>query len=77
MGTSMIRIRRLTYMVMLIRIGSANEKKRTLGCFFNLRSSMGYCFGRMESYMVLSITERGSVKLQFVIQFEISRKKEF
>ena len=38
MGSSMIRIGRLTCMVMLIRIGSAIEKKSTLGCFFSLRS---------------------------------------
>ena len=44
-------------MVMLIRIGSATEKKSTLGFFFSLRSSMGYWFGRMESCMVLSIAE--------------------
>ena len=28
-------------------VGSATEKKITLGCFFSLRSSMGYWFGRM------------------------------
>ena len=44
-------------MVMLNQIGSATEKKSTLGCFFSLRSSMGYWFGRMESCMVLSIAE--------------------
>ena len=54
MGSSMIRIKRLTCMVMLIWIGSATEKKSTLGCFFSLRSSMGYWFGRMQSCMALS-----------------------
>ena len=53
----MIRIRRLTCMVMLIRIGSTNEKKRTLESFFSLRSSMGYSFGKMEFCMALSIAE--------------------
>ena len=41
-------------MVMLIQIGSTNEKKSSLECFFSLRSSMGYWFGRMESCMALS-----------------------
>ena len=57
----MIQIRRLTCMVMLILIGSTNEKKSTLGCFFSLISSMGYLFGRMESCMVLSIAEEKDV----------------
>ena len=63
-------------MVMLIRIGSATEEKNTLGFFFSLRSSMGYWFGRMESYMVLSTTKKGAVKLQYVIQIDISQKRE-
>ena len=74
---SMIKIRRLTCMVMLIQIGSATEEKNTLGCFFSFRSSMGYWFGRMESCMALSTAKRGAVNLQFVIQIEISRKREF
>ena len=53
----MIRIIILTCMVMLIQIDSANEKKRTLGCFFSLRSSMGYWFGMMQSCMALSIAK--------------------
>ena len=57
MGLSMIWIKRLTCMLMLIRIGRSTEKKSTLGCFFNLRSSMGYWFGRMQSCMALSTTE--------------------
>ena len=64
-------------MVMLIWIGSATEEKNTLGCFFSFRFSMGYWFGRMDSCMVLSTAERGAVKLQFVIQIEISRKRDF
>ena len=75
-------------MLMLIQIGRSIEKKSTVGLFFSLRSSMGYWFGRMESYMVLSIVrekyvatclticERGAVNLQYVIQIEISRKRE-
>ena len=42
---------------MLIRIGSAAEKKSTLGCFFSLTSNMGYWFGKMESYMALSMAK--------------------
>ena len=57
---------------MLIWIGSATEKKSTLGFFFSLRSSMGYWFCRMESYMGLNTTKRGSVKIHYVIQIEIS-----
>ena len=76
-------------MVMLIRIGSATKKKSTLGCFFGLRSSMGYWFGKMQSCMALGTAEakyvatcsatweRGVMKLQFVIYIEISRKREF
>ena len=37
--------------------GSATKRKSTLGCFFGLRSSMVYWFGRMQSYMVLSTAE--------------------
>ena len=59
--------------------GSTTEKKNTLGCFFSLRSSMVYWFGRMQFCMVLSTTEtkfvatcsticeRGAEKLQYVI----------
>ena len=64
---SMIRIRRLTCMVMLIQIGSATEEKNTLGCFFSLRSSMGYQFGRMESCMVLSIAKEKYVSTSSAI----------
>ena len=39
---------------MLIQIGGTTKKKSTLGCFFSLRSSMGYWFGMMESCMALS-----------------------
>ena len=37
--------------------GNATERKRTLGCFFSLRSSMGYWFGRMQFCMALSTIE--------------------
>ena len=71
-----------------VDFGSVIEKKTTLGCFFSLRSSMGYGFGRMDSCMALRtdkekyvatfsvICERGSVKLRYMIQIEISRKRE-
>ena len=48
-------------MVMLILFGSATEKKSALGCFFSLRSNMGYWFGKMESCMVLSTAEAKDV----------------
>ena len=28
-------------------VGNATERNNILGCFFSLRSSMGYCFGKM------------------------------
>ena len=56
-GLKYDRIKRLTCMVMLIRIGSATEKKSTLGCFFGLRFSIGYWFGRIQSCMALSTAE--------------------
>ena len=53
--------------VMLIRIGSATEKKSTLGCFFSLRSSMAYWFGMMQSCMALSTPEEKYVATCSVI----------
>ena len=44
-------------------VGSTTKRKRTLGFFFSLISSMGYWFGRMRSCMVLSTIERGTVNL--------------
>ena len=69
--------------------GSAIDRKSTLGCYFSMGSGVISCFSRKESYMALSTVEekyvatcsatweRGAVKLQFVIQIEISRKREF
>ena len=54
-------------MVMLIWIGSAIERKRTLGCFFSLKYSMGYWFGRMGSCMALSTAEEKYVANCLVI----------
>ena len=52
--------------------GSAIDRKSTSGCCFSMRSSVISWFSRKESYMVLSTTERGAVKLQHVIQIENS-----
>ena len=38
-------------------VDNTTERKRTLGCFFSLRSNMIYRFGRMQSCMALSIAE--------------------
>ena len=48
-------------MVMLIWIGSTTEKKKNLGFFFSLRSSLGYWFGKTQSYMALSTAEAKDV----------------
>ena len=61
-------------------VGSAIVRKSTLGCRLSMGSGVISWFGKMESCMVLSIAEekyvatceRGAVKLQFVIQIEIS-----
>ena len=70
-------------------MGSAIDRKSTLGCCFSMGSGVNSWFSRNESYMVLSTAEekyvatclttweKGAVKLQFVIQIEISRKREF
>ena len=46
-------------------VGSAIDSKITSWC------------SRKKSCMALSTAERGAVKLQYVIQIEISRKREF
>ena len=57
--------------------GSAIDRKSTSGCCFSMRSGMISWFSRKESCMVLRTAEKGVVKLQYVIQIEISRKREF
>ena len=57
--------------------GSAIDRKSTLRCCFSMRSGVISLFSRKQSYMALSIAKRGVVKLQFLIQIEISRKREF
>ena len=56
--------------------GSAIDRKRTLGCCFSMGLGVISWFSRKQSCMVLSIVDRGVVKLQYVIQIEISRKRE-
>ena len=69
---------------------SSIHGKRTSGCCFNMRSGVISWFRRKESCMALSTTkekyvatcifcmmQRGAVKLQYVIQIEISQKREF
>ena len=68
---------------------SAIDRKSTSGCFFSMGSGVISWFSRKESCMVLSTTKeeyvatfsttwkRGAVKLHFVIQIQISRKREF
>ena len=41
--------------------GSSNDRKRTSRCYFSMGSSVISWFGRMESYMALSITEAKDV----------------
>ena len=57
--------------------GNAIDRKSTSGCCFSMGSGVISWFSRKESCMVLRIVERGAVKLQKVIQIEISRKREF
>ena len=52
--------------------GSAIDRKSTLGCCFSMRLGMISWFSRKESCMVLRIAEKGEVKLQYVIQIDIS-----
>ena len=52
---------------------STIDRKSTSGCYFSMGSGVISWFSRKESYMVLRTTERGVVKLQYVIQIEISR----
>ena len=68
--------------------GNAIYRKSTSGCYFSMGSGVISWFGRMESCMALStaeekyvatclvICERGAVKLWYVIQIEISQKRE-
>ena len=56
--------------------GSAIDRKSTSGCCFSMGSGVISWFSRKKSCVVLSIDERGSLKLYFVIQIDISRKRE-
>ena len=56
---------------------SAIDRKRILGCCFSMGSCVISYISKKESCMALRTTERGAVNLQFVIQIEISRKREF
>ena len=70
-------------------VGSAVDRKSTLGCCFSMGSGVISWFSTKQSCVALSTAEakyvatclatweRGAVKLQFVIQIEISRKREF
>ena len=42
-------------------MGSAIDRKSTLGCFFSMRTGVISWFDRMESYMALSTTEAKDV----------------
>ena len=63
-------------------VGSAIDRKSTSRCYFSMGSSVISWFGRMESYMALSITkekyvstcylERGAVKIRYVIHINPS-----
>ena len=52
-------------------------RKSTLGCYFSMGLVVISWFRRKQSCMALSTAKRGAVKLQYVIQIEISRKMEF
>ena len=52
--------------------GTAIDRKSTSRCYFNMGSSVISWFSRKESCMALRTAERGVVKLQYVIQIEIS-----
>ena len=68
--------------------GSAIDRKSTSGCFFSMILGEISWFSRKQSCMALSIAkekyvatcldtwERGAVKLHFVIQIKIYRKRE-
>ena len=57
--------------------GSSIDRKSTSRCCFSMRSGVISWVSRKELCMELLTTERGVVKLQFVIQIEISQKREF
>ena len=48
-------------------VGTAIDRKSTLGCCFSMRSGVISWFSRRQSCMALSTTERGAMKLHFVI----------
>ena len=56
---------------------NAIDRKSTSGCCFSMRSGVISWFSKKEPCMVLRKAERGTVKLQFVIQIKISQKREF
>ena len=59
MGSSMSRIRRLTWRVNFDSdwAGNAIDRKSTSGCCFNMGSGVISWFNRKQSYMALSATE--------------------
>ena len=57
-------------------VGSPIDRKSSSRCYFSMRSGVISWFSRKESCMTLRIVERGAVKVQFVIQIDISRKRE-
>ena len=57
--------------------GSAIDRKSTSGCCFSMGSGVISWFSKKNSCMVSSTVERGAVKLLYVIQIKISRKRDF